>query len=239
MTVKSNNPETMVLHAGPRSDAATGAVAVPIYQTTSYQFRRHGARGQPVRAQGLRQHLLAHHEPDQRCAGAEDCRAGRRRGGAGGQLRPGGLGAGDPEPVPAGRQHRELHRPLRRHLEPVRQHAAVHGHRGALRRSGGPGGVPPGHRRPHPRLLRRDAAQPQAHRVPDRRGGGDRARARRAADHGQHGRAHHLPAVRPRRRHRRALDDQVHRRARHLDRRHDRRRRQFRLGRSTPSASPR
>ena len=29
----------MVLHAGPRSDGATGAVAVPIYQTTSYQFR--------------------------------------------------------------------------------------------------------------------------------------------------------------------------------------------------------
>src|ERR1700741_624674 len=39
MTVKSSNPETMVLHAGPRSDAATGAVAVPIYQTTSFQFR--------------------------------------------------------------------------------------------------------------------------------------------------------------------------------------------------------
>src|SRR6202008_1542571 len=39
MTVKSSNPETMVLHAGPRSDATTGAVAVPIYQTTSYQFR--------------------------------------------------------------------------------------------------------------------------------------------------------------------------------------------------------
>src|SRR6476646_11738489 len=39
MTVKSNHPETMMLHAGPRSDAGTGAVAVPIYQTTSYQFR--------------------------------------------------------------------------------------------------------------------------------------------------------------------------------------------------------
>ena len=39
MSVKSNNPETMVLHAGPRSDRATGAVAVPIFQTTSYQFR--------------------------------------------------------------------------------------------------------------------------------------------------------------------------------------------------------
>ena len=39
MTVQSNNPETMVLHAGQRSDGATGAVAVPIFQTTSYQFR--------------------------------------------------------------------------------------------------------------------------------------------------------------------------------------------------------
>ena len=39
MSVKSNNPETMVLHAGPRSDSSSGAVAVPIFQTTSYQFR--------------------------------------------------------------------------------------------------------------------------------------------------------------------------------------------------------
>ena len=34
----SKNPETIVLHAGYRADPATGAVAVPIYQTTSYQF---------------------------------------------------------------------------------------------------------------------------------------------------------------------------------------------------------
>ena len=33
------NPETVVLHSGHRFDAETGAVAVPIYQTTSYQFR--------------------------------------------------------------------------------------------------------------------------------------------------------------------------------------------------------
>src|SRR5262245_214248 len=38
MTLQSKNPETLVLHAGPRSDPATGAVAVPIVQTTSYQF---------------------------------------------------------------------------------------------------------------------------------------------------------------------------------------------------------
>jgi len=39
MNVQSKNPETLVLHAGPRNDSATGAVAVPIVQTTSYQFR--------------------------------------------------------------------------------------------------------------------------------------------------------------------------------------------------------
>jgi O-acetylhomoserine (thiol)-lyase len=37
---KSKNAQTLVLHGGTyRSDPATGSVAVPIYQTTSYQFR--------------------------------------------------------------------------------------------------------------------------------------------------------------------------------------------------------
>ena len=35
----SKNPETIVLHAGWRADPTTGSVAVPIHQTTSYQFR--------------------------------------------------------------------------------------------------------------------------------------------------------------------------------------------------------
>ncbi len=39
MTVTSKNPETIVLHAGYRADPTTSSVAVPIYQTTSYQFR--------------------------------------------------------------------------------------------------------------------------------------------------------------------------------------------------------
>jgi O-acetylhomoserine (thiol)-lyase len=34
----SKNVETLALHAGYRSDPATGAVAVPLYQTTSFQF---------------------------------------------------------------------------------------------------------------------------------------------------------------------------------------------------------
>jgi len=39
MATNSKHPETVVLHSGYRSDPATNAVAVPIYQTTSYQFR--------------------------------------------------------------------------------------------------------------------------------------------------------------------------------------------------------
>ena len=39
MTQPTYRPETLALHAGWRADPATGAVAPPIYQTTSYQFR--------------------------------------------------------------------------------------------------------------------------------------------------------------------------------------------------------
>jgi O-acetylhomoserine (thiol)-lyase len=38
MATDSLHPETQALHAGWRADPATGAVAAPIYQTTSYQF---------------------------------------------------------------------------------------------------------------------------------------------------------------------------------------------------------
>jgi O-acetylhomoserine/O-acetylserine sulfhydrylase-like pyridoxal-dependent enzyme len=39
MAVTSTHPETLALHAGWRADESTGAVAVPIYQTTAYQFK--------------------------------------------------------------------------------------------------------------------------------------------------------------------------------------------------------
>ena len=44
--MQSKNPETLALHAGWRKDKSTNAVAVPIYQTTSYQFEdsAHAAR---------------------------------------------------------------------------------------------------------------------------------------------------------------------------------------------------
>ena len=65
MTVKTTNPETLALHAGYRADPATGAVAVPIYQTTSYQFRDTEHAANLFGAEGARQHLHPHHEPDQ------------------------------------------------------------------------------------------------------------------------------------------------------------------------------
>ena len=34
----AHKPETLALHAGWRADPTTGSVAVPIHQTTSYQF---------------------------------------------------------------------------------------------------------------------------------------------------------------------------------------------------------
>ncbi|MFN3584625.1 O-acetylhomoserine aminocarboxypropyltransferase/cysteine synthase family protein [Phenylobacterium sp.] len=39
MTEKTLRPETLAVHAGWRADPTTGSVAVPIHQTTSYQFR--------------------------------------------------------------------------------------------------------------------------------------------------------------------------------------------------------
>ena len=144
------------------------------------------ARRQSVRAQGTRQHLHAHHEPDQRRAGEAHRGARGRRRGAGGGERPGGFGLRGAESRAGRRQYRLLHRPLRRHLEPVRQYAEGSGHRSALRRSRRPRELPPRHRRAHPRLLRRDPAEPEADRLPDRRGGGDRPAARHSADRRQH-----------------------------------------------------
>src|SRR5579872_199754 len=38
--IKSTNAQTLAVHGGTyRADPVTGSVAVPIYQTTSYQFR--------------------------------------------------------------------------------------------------------------------------------------------------------------------------------------------------------
>ena len=101
MTVQSKNPETLVLHAGPRADSATGAVAVPIVQTTSYQFRNteHAANLFALKEFGNIYSRIMNPTCDaleQKMAALEGGVAGPGR-----QLRPGRLGDGDPEPVPS------------------------------------------------------------------------------------------------------------------------------------------
>ena len=49
MTKDLKNPETIAVHGGEyRSDPATTAVAVPIYRTTSYEFKDTETAANPV-----------------------------------------------------------------------------------------------------------------------------------------------------------------------------------------------
>jgi len=56
---------TLSVSCGAQPDPATGAVATPIYQTTAYVFEGRRPRCGAVQPPGLRQHLFAHHEPDE------------------------------------------------------------------------------------------------------------------------------------------------------------------------------
>ena len=242
MPTESKHPETIVLHAGYRSDPATNAVAVPIYQTTSYQFRdtEHASNLFGLKELGNIYTRIMNPTSDvleQRVAALEGGVAALALGS--GQaaslfcvnnIAQAGDNFVSSTDLYGGTWNLFLHTMQRtmgievRFVDPSR-----------------PGEFPPRHRRENALLLRRDPAQPEARSVPDRRGRQDRPRDGRAADHGQHRRAGDLPAARPRRRRRHALDDEIYRRPRHLDRRHRRRRRQFRLGgarRPLPAAEP-
>ena len=108
----SHKAETLALHAGWRADPATGAVAVPIYQTTSYQFQsaEHAANLFALKELGNIYTRIMNPTTDvleKRIAALE----GRRRG-AGARERAGGFGFCDPEPRAGRRQRGLLDRPL-------------------------------------------------------------------------------------------------------------------------------
>jgi len=65
----TSHPETIALHAGHRGDPTTNAVAVPIYQTTSYQFDDTDHWQMALRARGAGRHLHPGDEPDLRRSG--------------------------------------------------------------------------------------------------------------------------------------------------------------------------
>ena len=169
MATESKHPETLVLHAGYRSDPATSAVAVPIYQTTSYQFRdaEHAANlfglaelgniytriMNPTNAVleervaalegGVAALALASGQAASLFCGQNICQAGDNF-----------VSSTD---LYGGTWNLFL------------QHDDEDdGDRGSLCRSGRSREFPPRHRRAHPLLLRRDPAQPEARSVPDR-----------------------------------------------------------------------
>jgi Cys/Met metabolism PLP-dependent enzyme len=122
MSTELRHAETIALHAGWRADPATGAVAVPIYQTTSYQFRDTEHATNLFALKEFGQHLHADHESDKRRFGKARIRSGRRCCCTGGSIRSGSLGFRDSKSCTCRRQHCELDRSLRRDVESVCPH---------------------------------------------------------------------------------------------------------------------
>ena len=196
------NPETLALHAGWRRDPATHAVAVPIYQTTSYQF---DDTAQAARLFGLQELGNIYTRIMNPTADVLEQRMAAIEGGAAALAVASGQAASALSVQNLARVGDNIVCStdlLWRHLEPVRQHAEGPGHRSPLRRPGRPSRLRPRQRRPHPRLVRRNPAQPETSRLPHRRSGRAGPPARHPPHHGQHRRPTAGPPVRPRRRHR-------------------------------------
>ena len=238
--------ETRQIHAGQEPDPTTGARAVPIYQTTAYEFRDTDARREPLRAGRDRQHLHPHHEPD----------PGRVRGPhrrARGRHRPPRSACPARSPWPRGQAAETLailnlaeagepHRVVRRRSTAAPTTCFHYTlpearHRGHLRRRP---------RRPRRVARRRSARTPRrssARRIgnPQERHVRHRGRRRRSptttasrsSSTTRSPTPYLHPPARVGRRHRRALRHQVHRRPRHVDRR----RRSSTAARSTSRAS--
>ena len=201
MPTKSKHPETIVLHAGYRSDPDHDRGRGADLSDHQLPVQRQRACRASVRAGGARQHLYPHHEPDPDRARGARRRAGRRRRGARARLGPGGLAVRGSEHLPCRRQFRLLDRSLWRHLEPVPEHDERT--MGIEVRFVDPAD-PENFRRATDARTRCYYAEtlpnPKLDGVSDRRGRQDRPRAGRAADRRQHGGAGPLPAARPRRR---------------------------------------
>jgi hypothetical protein len=113
----------------PRSTAATRR---PDHQSARrsdlsddvVHVRRHRSRRTPVRAARVRQHLHAHHEPDERRARAAHRAARRRRRRARARERSSRDDLLDPQHRARRRSHRQLRLALRRNVQRVRAHAA-------------------------------------------------------------------------------------------------------------------
>ena len=232
--------ETRQIHAGQEPDPATGARALPIYQTTSYAFHdtEHAADLFALKEFGNIYTRIMNPTTTWSRSGSPSL-----EGGVGALLaasRPGGRDARDPQPRRGRRPHRR--QPAASTAAPTTcsttrcPSSASRSPSSTTPTTPSRGGRRSGRtpRRSSPRrsptrssdVLDIEAVAGVAHEVG------------RAADRRQH-RRHAVPdpPARVGRRHRRALGDQVPRRPRHRDRRRDRRRRPLRL-RRRPGAVP-
>jgi len=127
MPTTSQNAETIVLHAGYRSDPATTAVAVPIYQTTSYQFNstEHAAN-----LFGLKEFGNIYTRIMNPTQAVLEERVAALEGGVAALAVASGQAASfirSAEYLSRWRQFPLLDRYLRRHLEPISKHHELHG----------------------------------------------------------------------------------------------------------------
>ena len=112
--------DTLAIHAGAKPDPTTGARATPIYPDDLLRLRGCRPCGLALRPAGLRQHLYAHHQSDDRRARRARRGARRRHGGA--RRRVGPRRADDrlPHADVAGRSFRRRQAALWRLDQPVR-----------------------------------------------------------------------------------------------------------------------
>ena len=231
MTDRKFGFDTLCLHAGQIPDAATGARAQPIYQTTSFVFDSRRPRGVALQPADVRQRLFAHFESHG--SGSRRTRRGARRRPRGARRghRDGCADDGAPDARPQRRPHRRRAHALRRHLFAARCHVRAVRHRRDVRRRRRSRRVRRRAEAEHQGSLCRDDRQSAAQRLRHRRACRGRARRRSSARHRQYaGVAVPVPAVRARCRHRHPFGHQIPGRSRHDNGRHRRRVREVPVG---------
>ena len=218
MARKSRHPETIVLHAGWRADPTTGAVAPPIYQTTSFQFQstEHASNLFALKELGNIYTRLGNPTTailEERIAALE--------GGAAAVALASGQAASAFSIQNLARAGDNVVSSTDLYGGTWNLFANTLKDLGIEVRFADPAD-PESFRRATDDargILCGDPAQSEAGGLPDRRGGGHRPTAGHPPDHGQHSRPAALPTAVPRRGRRRLFDHQVYRRAWHLNRR--------------------
>src|ERR1700678_4516998 len=222
----SHKVETLALHAGWRADPATGAVAVPIYQTTSYQFQsaEHAANLFALKELGNVYTRIMNPTTD-----VLEKRVAALEGGVAALALASGQAASAFSIQNLARAGDNIVSSTDLYGGTLKLFANTMKDQGIEVRFVDPADT---ENFRTATVSRPDAAKSNAHRFPDRGSGGDRPAARHSAHHGQHCGADPDQTVRTRRGGGDVLVDEVSRRPRHVDRRSHHRRRQLPVGRA-------